>query len=309
MLDVIIVGGGTAGLSAAIYLQRNALQCSVLESTEFGGRIFPASAVENYPAMPGVTGADYSEKLRSQAKALGAELKLQTVLAIEPNGDLWRVTTQNEVLTAEAIIYAAGEKQRLLDVPGEAEFLGRGVASCAACDGAFFRNKDVAVVGGGDKALDDALILSRLCTTVHLIHRRKEFRAAGGTVLQAKQMPNIIMHTNRIVTHIDGTRRVESIRLRSGEDKEEEKEERLAVSGVFVAIGSIPQTALCAGLVSLDEQGYIEAGEDCVTASPGLFVAGDVRSKPFRQLVTAAADGAVAAKAATDYIMRKNRKT
>ena len=304
MADVIIIGGGTAGLTAAIYIQRSALQCIVMEAEEFGGRIFPTLAIDNYPTMPGVSGADFSEKLREQAEALGAELINQTVLTLERSGEQWRITTHVNKYTAKAVVFAAGEKQRLLGIPGETEFLGRGVATCAACDGAFFRNKDVAIVGGGDKALDDALTLSRLCISVHLIHRRDEFRAAGSTVAQVKETPNIIMHLNRVTTNIFGARRVEGVTLRGAESA---NEETLAVSGVFVAVGSTPQTALCAELVHLDEQGYIMADEDCQTSAPGLFAAGDVRRKPLRQLVTAAADGAVAGKAAADYVIQKNR--
>ena len=300
MADVIIIGGGTAGLTAAIYIQRSALQCIVLEAEEFGGRIFPTPAVDNYPGMPGVSGLDYSEKLRIQAEALNAELTVQTVLTLIHSGDLWQATTQDDIFTAQVVIYAAGEKRRLLGVPGEAEFLGRGVATCAACDGAFFRNKNVAIVGGGDKALDDALILSRLCNSVHLIHRRDEFRAAGGTVARVRETPNITLHLSRNVVSINVTDRVESITMGGSEGSESET---LALSGVFVAVGAIPLTELCAGFIQLDKQGYIIADEDCRTSVPGLFAAGDVRSKPLRQLVTAAADGAVAAKAAADYIL------
>ena len=299
MADVIIIGGGTAGLTAAVYLQRNAFQCTVMEAEEFGGRIFPTPAVDNYPGMPGVPGFEFSEKLREQAESLGAELVVRTAQTLARKGGLWHIATQDGELSAKAVIYAAGEKQRLLGVPGETELLGRGVASCAACDGAFFRNKDVAVVGGGNKALDDALTLSRLCNSVHLIHRRDEFRADSGTVARVKEAPNIKLHLNSIVTCIEGTRRVESISFRGIEGGEIET---IAVSGVFVAVGFVPQTGLCAGLIELDEQGYIIADESCVTSAPGLFVAGDVRRKPLRQLVTAAADGAVAAKAAADFI-------
>ena len=300
MADAIIIGGGTAGLTAAIYIQRSALQCIVLEAEEFGGRIFPTLAIDNYPTMPGISGSDFSEKLRSQAESLGAELINRTVLAITRSDSQWRVETREDAYTAKAVIYAAGEKQRLIDIPGESEFLGRGVANCAACDGAFFRSKDVAIIGGGDKALDDALTLSRLCNTVHLIHRRDEFRAAGSTVVKVKETPNIILHLKYVPISIDGARRVERITIRGTGGGEEET---LAVSGVFIAAGSVPQTALCAGIVRLDEKGYIMAGEDCKTSEPGFFAAGDVRRKPLRQLVTAAADGAVAAKAASDYII------
>ena len=328
MVDVIVIGGGTAGLTSAIYIQRSALQCVVFEAEEFGGRIFPTLGIDNYPAMPGVSGYDYSEKLREQARELGAELLTQTVIKIMRNGEMWHIITRdnespaidNEYM-AKAIIYAAGEKHRQLNVPGEDEFFGRGVATCAACDAALYRNKNVAIVGGGDKALDDALTLARFCDEVHLIHRREEFRAAGGTTAQVKGTPNIKLHLNRVASSINGTRRVEGISLHQAEgasprqaegistsrlggvDAEDGRDiETIAVSGVFIAIGSIPQTELCSEFVQLNEQGYVVAGEDCTTQSPGFFVAGDVRLKPLRQLVTAAADGAVAAKAAADYI-------
>ncbi|MCL2352565.1 MAG: FAD-dependent oxidoreductase [Firmicutes bacterium] len=299
MPDVIIIGGGTAGLTAAIYLQRGALRCVVLEKDAFGGRIFPTASIENYPGLPGVSGEEYSEKLRAQAEAFGAELIRGSAAALAREEDMWLVTTRDGALRAPAVILATGERRRTLDIPGEAEFAGRGVSSCAACDGNFFRGKDVAVVGGGDKALDDALLLARLCRSVHLIHRRGEFRAAGGTAALVRATPNISLHMFQTPVRIGGGRRVESITLRDARDGGEAE---LAVSGVFVAVGSAPETSLCAGIVPLDENGYIAAGEDCITPAPGLFAAGDVRRKAFRQLVTAAADGATAAKAAADYI-------
>ena len=304
MSDVIVIGGGTAGLTAAIFIQRSAMESIVLESEEFGGRIFPTLAIDNYPGMPGVTGVEYSETLRAQAKSLGAQLVAQTAYSITLSGAVWQVKTQERTHEAQAVIYAAGEKQRFLGVPGEKEFLGRGVASCAACDGAFFRNETVAIVGGGDKALDDALTLSRLCASVHLIHRRDEFRAAGGTVAKVKATQNIKFHLNCNVTSINGDRRVDSVSVLGTDGKIE----TLAVSGVFVAVGSDPQSALCAQYAQIDSEGYIVADEDCKTSTPGLLVAGDVRQKPFRQLVTAAADGAVAANGAVEYIVHKKWK-
>lgn len=276
------------------------MSCTVLESEEFGGRIFPALTIDNYPGLPGISGADYCEKLRAQAESFGAELKNQTVSSIEYVDNLWQVkTTNNSLYIAPAIIYAAGEKQRLLDIPGETEFIGRGVGFCAACDGALFRNKEVAVIGGGDKALDDALTLSRMCSAVHLIHRREEFRGFAGSVAKVKQTPNITLHLNRIAKSVNGARRVESITLC---DTNGDNEEILNISGLFIAVGSVPLTALCAEIAELDEQGYIIATEDCKTSQPGLFAAGDTRQKPLRQLITAAADGAVAGKAAADYV-------
>ena len=304
MQDVIVIGGGTAGLTAAIYLQRSALQCVVLEGDNFGGRIFPTLAIDNYPGLPGISGYDYSEKLREQAKDLGADLQSKTAIALMRDGNLWKVTTRDGELVANAIVYAAGEKQRLLGIPGESELLGKGVATCAACDGAFFRKKDVVIVGGGDKALDDALTLSRICTSVHLIHRRDEFRAAGSTVAKVQAADNITLHLNSVLKRINGTNRVEGATIGSVDGSTQTE---LEVSGVFIAVGSDPLTELCAKYVELDEQGYILAGEDCRTNEPGLFVAGDVRRKPLRQLVTAAADGAVAGQAAAQYIIHNKQ--
>ena len=305
MADAIIIGGGTAGLTAAIFLQRSALSCIVLEGEEFGGRIFPTLAIDNYPGMPGVTGFEYSEKLREQAKSLGASLTVATVLSLSPQEDMWSISTeQGGEFIAKAVIYAAGEKQRFLEVPGEREFLGRGVATCAACDGAFFRNQNVAIVGGGDKALDDALTLSRMCSSVHLVHRREEFRAAGGTVAKVKETQNITLHLNSEISSINGKDRVDSVSVRNADGDEK----TLEVSGVFVAVGSVPQSALIGEFADLDDAGYVIAGEDCKTSQPGLLVAGDVRKKPFRQLVTAAADGATAASGAADYIIHNRWK-
>ena len=303
MSDVVIVGGGTAGLTAAIYIQRSALQCVVLEREVFGGRIFPSLTIDNYPSLMGISGMDYSDKLREHALSLGAILSTESVTSFEVNDHKWTVITNKNTYTSGAVIYAAGEKQRLLEVKGEQELLGRGVAYCAACDGAFYRNKDVAIVGGGDKAFDDALILSRMCKSVSLIHRRDEFRAAGTTVAAAKEKENISFHLNRNVVSINGTNRVESITIK---DTHGDAEETFPVSGVFIAIGSIPETELCSEYVLRDSQGYVMSGEDCKTLQPGFFVAGDIRSKPFRQLVTAAADGAVAAKYAAEYIANVN---
>jgi len=299
MVDVIIIGGGTAGLTAAIFLQRSAMECLVIEAEEFGGRIFPTLAIDNYPGMPGISGYEFSEVLRGQASSLGANLIAASVESIKLNKDTWEVTAKDSIYTAKALIYAAGEKQRLLGVSGEIELLGRGVATCAACDGAFFRKQTVAIVGGGDKALDDAITLSRLCTRVHLIHRRDEFRAAGSTVLKMQQTPNIQQHLNTNIISINGSSRVESVSLSNTKGEET----TLDVAGVFIAVGSIPQSTLCADFAQIDSEGYVIAGEDCKTSTPGFFVAGDVRRKPLRQLVTAAADGAVAATSAVEYII------
>jgi len=299
MVSIIVLGGGTAGLTAAIYARRAGYDCLVLEGPAPGGRILTTLDIENYPGMPGVSGFDLIQALRSQALTLGAQILGEAAKTVSLGGEVKRIVTDAAVYEARAVVIATGERGRLLGVPGELELAGRGVSYCATCDGAFFRAKSVAVVGGGNTALEDALYLARICAQVHIIHRRDEFRAAGATVAKAREMPNIFWHLRRTVDRIDGERAVRSVALAATDGG---AGETLEVSGVFVAVGSVPQTALFAGQLALEADGHIAAGEDCVTCQPGVFAAGDVRAKSLRQLVTAASDGAVAATQAAHYL-------
>lgn len=298
MTDLLIVGAGTAGLTAAIYGVRAGLAVRVLEQTIYGGQIINTSSIENYPGMPGVSGADFAVALYSQARELGAEILYENIGAAGLAGAPKTVTTDKGVHEAGAVIIATGARPRKLGCPGEEQWLGRGVSFCATCDGAFYRGKDVAVVGGGNVAVDDALVLSGLCRKVHVIHRSAEFRAEERQLALLRAKDNVEFHTHTAVKEIAGDRSLEKVLVANtvtGESGE------IPLAGVFVAVGSEPDNRLFAHEVQLDAAGYVIAGEDCRTNLPGVFAAGDTRTKKVRQIVTAAADGAVAAMAAKEY--------
>ncbi len=299
--DVIIIGAGPAGMSAAVYARRAGLQVCVLESNIYGGQIINTPEVENYPAMSKVTGPEFAMALYNQATEHGAQILLEGAAEVELVGDVKRVKTAQNTYEAPTVIIANGVVRRKLGCPGEQELSGKGVSYCATCDGAFFRGKDVAIVGGGDTALEDALFLAANCRNVTLIHRRDEFR--GSKILAdsviAKENINIVY--NSIVQSIVGPDKVSGAVLLN---KLTEKTTEIAVDAVFVAVGLIPQNDLIRGQVDLDEQGYIVAEENCLTNIPGVFAAGDTRTKGLRQLVTAASDGSIAATAASQYLLQ-----
>lgn len=302
MYDVIIIGSGPAGLSAAVYASRAGLNLLVLEKNFMsGGQILNTYEVDNYLGMPGVNGFDMGMQFRAHADKFGVPFQTASVLSIEDLGDKKLVHTAKEVYETKTVIVATGAQHAQLGVVGEEEFMGRGVSYCATCDGAFFGGKTVAVVGGGDVALEDAIYLARVCEKVYLIHRRDELR--GAMILQEslKKLSNVEILYNHVVEEICGTEGVESIRIQNG--KTGEKME-LALSGVFIAVGTLPDTKLLKELVALNEDGYVIAGEDCVTDRPGILAAGDIRRKPLRQVVTAVADGANAAVSAEYYCRR-----
>ena len=293
MTDLIILGAGTAGLSAAIYAVRAGLSLRLLETSLPGGQILNSPDVDNYPGIPSISGFDFVQNLTAHAAGLGVEPEFTAVSQADLAGNVKRIRTGREVLESRAVILATGASHRSLGCPGEAELRGKGVSYCATCDGAFFRGKDVAVVGGGNTALEDALFLANLCRRVYLIHRREEFRARQAAVNAVRSRENIQLVLGEQVERISGDRLVSAVTLKSGRE--------LPVSGVFIAVGLAPNTALFEGQLDLDN-GYIRAGEDCHTSLPGVFAAGDVRTKPLRQLITAAADGAVAAVEAGKYL-------
>lgn len=293
MTDLIILGAGAAGLSAAIYAVRAGLSLRLLETSLPGGQILNSPDVDNYPGIPSISGFDFVQNLTAHAAGLGVEPEFTAVSQADLAGNVKRIRTGREVLESRAVILATGASHRSLGCPGEAEFRGKGVSYCATCDGAFFRGKDVAVVGGGNTALEDALFLANLCRRVYLIHRREEFRAQQAAVAAVRSRENIQLVLGEQVEKISGDKQVSAVTLKSGRE--------LPVSGVFIAVGLAPNTALFEGQLDLDN-GYIRAGEDCHTSLPGVFAAGDVRTKPLRQLITAAADGAVAAVEAGKYL-------
>ncbi|MBQ9383418.1 MAG: thioredoxin-disulfide reductase [Ruminiclostridium sp.] len=300
MYDIIVIGAGPAGLTAAIYARRASKTVLVLEAMTYGGQIINTPDIENYPAAPHISGLDFANRLYEQATGLGAEVVFERVTEIKDGTEKTVVTAEN-TYTAKAVIIATGSQNRKLGIEGERELVGRGVSYCATCDGAFFRNKKVAVMGGGNTALEDALYLADLAETVYLIHRRGEFRGDEATVNALKERQNIKFVLNSTVTKLIADKRLTAIEVT---DKNTGAVTKLDVNGLFVAIGRTPENQPFEDLIKLDEAGYIAAGEDCITNVPGIFAAGDNRTKSLRQLVTAAADGAAAATAAVQYISR-----
>lgn len=300
MYDLIIIGSGPAGLSAAVYASRAGLNVLVLEKNFVsGGQILNTYEVDNYLGMPGVNGFDMGMQFRAHADKFGVPFRTETVLSIEDQGDKKLVHTAKEVYETKTVIVATGAQHAHLGVSGEEEFLGRGVSYCATCDGAFYAGRTVAVVGGGDVALEDAIYLARTCEKVYLIHRRDELRGAKILQESLKQFPNVEILYSHVVTAIKGADGVESVQV---QDVKTGEESELALAGIFIAVGVHPDTELLKDLVALDEGGYVLAGEDCVTDKPGIFAAGDIRRKPLRQVVTAVADGANAAISAEKFI-------
>ncbi len=298
--DLIIVGSGPAGLAAAIYAERARLETLVIEKGMVsGGQVLTTYEVDNYPGLPGVGGYDLGTKFREHADNLGAQFAEDEVLRIEGEGEQKRVVCAHETYEARAVILATGASHRKLGVPGEEELGGMGVSYCATCDGAFFRKKVTAVVGGGDVALEDAVFLSRMCQKVYLIHRRNELRGAKSLQEQVFAQENIEILWDTVVEEIQGAEKVEALKIKNVKTQEEG---RLEVNGVFIAVGITPASDSFEGLVEMDH-GYIKAGEDCRTSCPGIFAAGDVRTKPLRQIVTAAADGANAVTSVERYLL------
>ncbi len=288
--DTVIIGNGPAGLTAAIYAKRAGLvTLLVAESPVDGGQIATTYEVDNYPGMKGIGGMELGMKFRDHVNQLEVEVLEDRLVAIEEEGDHKRLRLlHSDPVETKTLVLALGANHRELGVPGEKELIGAGVSYCATCDGAFYRNKVAAVVGGGDVALEDALFLSRFATKVYLIHRRDAFRGAKVLVDQVLATENIEVIYDTVVTKVNGNIKVESLELRN---KVTEEASTLVVNGVFMAVGTVPNTDV-EGLPQQDEKGYILAGEDCVTKTPGIFAAGDLRTKQLRQVITAAADGA-----------------
>lgn len=299
MQDIIIIGAGPAGLSAAVYAVRAGHSAIVLEKEIVGGQIVFTHKLENYLGFPGgISGGDFSEACRKQAESSGVEIRMEAAESADFSGTVKVVRTAEGKYQAKAVILALGAGPRKLGIPGEQEFFGGGVSFCATCDGAFFKGQTVAVIGGGDTALEDALYLSGLVKKVYLVHRRHEFRAQKYLVDKARTKSNIEFVAGAVPLEIKGGMGVESLTV-----AQEGAEKSLFVSGVFIAAGRIPATEFLKGSVALDENGYILAGEDTKTSAPGVFAAGDARTTLLRQVATAVADGAVAASRAHEYLM------
>lgn len=300
MYDIIIIGSGPAGLSAAIYAQRACLDTIVIEKNGIsGGQVLNIWEVDNYPGFPGVTGFELSRQFREHANKLGARVVQDEVVQVELSGNVKKVVCEEETYEARCVILASGAHHRTLEVPGEEELRGAGVSYCATCDGAFFRGRTVAVVGGGDAALEDAIFLARMCEKVYIVHRRDKLRGAKRLQERVQALENIEFVWNSETAAIEGNGQVEALRLRQTKTGEEK---RLDVDGVFIAVGIAPESELYAGQLELDEQGYIRADESGQTSVPGVFAAGDVRTKALRQILTAASDGANCVASAERYL-------
>lgn len=299
MYDIGIIGGGTAGMTAAIYGQRAGKRTVIFEGGVFGGQITSSPNVENYPGIASVSGSEFSMNLLDQAMKLGTETVTDQVTGIRNEGEIKVIVTGEREYPCKSIVLATGVTHRHLGVPNEERLTGAGVSYCATCDGMFFRGKEVAVVGGGSTALQDAEFLSNYCARVYVIHRRDEFRGEDSIVKRLSEKENVEFVLNCTVKEIIGDQFVERLLLNN---KKNGKEFKLDVSGVFIAVGQIPQNEIFSDVVKLDENGFILAAEDCLTSCPGIFAAGDCRTKEVRQLTTAAADGAVAALAACKYM-------
>ena len=296
MFDVAVIGAGPAGMSAAVYALRAGLSAAVFEGESCGGQMVYTPSVENYPGVAETSGVALAGEMQAQMTALGAELVERAVTAVrEENGFV--LTCGKKEYAAKTLIIANGAVRRKLGVPGEAQFVGRGVSYCAVCDGMFFRGKTVCVVGGGNTALEDALYLAGICEKVYLIHRRDSFRAQATFVEKVKASENIECIYSAEVVKILGENKVNAVEVRTASGLQ-----KLDVAAVFAAVGLIPQNEMFRDLVALDENGYIRAGEDTRTTHPAIFAAGDTRTKTLRQIVTAAADGAAAATAAKQYL-------
>ena len=301
MYDLIIIGSGPAGMSAAVYGSRAGLVLLVLEEKPMsGGQVLNTYEVDNYLGMPGINGFDMGMKFKEHVDGIGVSCKTAAVTRISDHGQSKIVEAMDgTTYEAKTVILATGAEHAMLNVPGETEYRGKGVSYCATCDGAFFRGKDVAVVGGGDVAVEDAIYLARMCRKVWLIHRRDALRAAKSLQKRLMACDNVEILWNRTLGAVSGSELVEKITLHSVPDGAEEE---LPVDGVFIAVGMHPNTEAFRGIVPCDEKGYVIAGEDCITGVPGIFAAGDIRTKQVRQIITAVADGACAVASAERYL-------
>lgn len=297
--DVVIIGSGPAGLSAAVYAKRAELNVVVIEKSSIsGGQIVNTSEVDNYLGIYGVAGFDLAARFREHADKFGVEFVTDEVVNVE-DGKVKTVVGKKQNYRAKAVIIATGAAYRKLNISGEKELSGKGVSYCATCDGAFFKGKEVAVVGGGDVALEDAIVLSRLCKKVYVIHRRNEFRAARQLQRKLHSLNNIEIVWDTVVDKILGEDKVEAVIL---SNKKTNTEKKLNLDGIFIAVGMEPNSEAFLDIVKMNESGYIVAGEDTNTSARGIFAAGDIRTKTVRQIITAVSDGANAISSVEKYL-------
>lgn len=299
MVDIIIVGAGTAGLSAAIYGVRAGKSVLVLEANVYGGQIINTPEIENYPGIKHISGYEFATNLYEQARDLGAQIQYEKVIGIKSDHDNKIVITEKNEYECKSIILATGAKNRPLGLEKENDLIGAGVSYCATCDGAFYRGRDVAVNGGGNTALEDAIFLSNYCKKVYLVHRRDSFRGEEKLLETLKKKENVEFVLNSTIVELLSNEVLTGIVV---EDKYTLERKTMEINGLFIAIGQIPENDAFSDVVHLDQSGYIKGIEDCKTNEAGIFVAGDCRTKAIRQLATAASDGAIAALAACEFI-------
>ena len=299
MYDIIIIGAGPAGLTAALYALRADKSVLVLEKGTFGGQITFSPQIENYPGFSKMSGNEFADRLVDQVISQGAEIEMETVTAVKDNGKIKTVVTEDGEYEAKAVIIAVGVKHRQIGLPNENELVGEGVSYCAVCDGAFFKGQTVAVLGGGNSALQEAVLLSDGCKKVYVIQNLDYFTGEARLVEKLKDKDNVELITGTVISALNGEKSLKSLTLRKESDGSESE---LEVDGLFVAIGLIPNNEAFSEIAGLDEMGYIDSDESCLTATPGVFVAGDCRKKQIRQITTATADGSIAALAACRYI-------
>lgn len=299
MYDMIVIGAGPAGLTAALYALRADKSVLILEKETFGGQITYSPKVENYPGILQMSGNEFAEKLIEQVLSHGARIELEEVVGIEANGDVRLVRTDANTYEGKTVVIAAGSKHRQLGLPNENNLIGEGVSYCAVCDGAFYNGKTVAVIGGGNTALQEAVLLSEYCKKVYVVQNLPMLTGEGRLVATLQSKENVEIILSRVVDTLVGETSLEKLILK---DPESDVTEDLVVDGIFVAIGQVPENEPFAKTVTLDERGYVAADESCRTEDPAVFVAGDCRTKAIRQITTATGDGAVAALAACRYI-------
>lgn len=304
LIDLAIVGGGPAGLTAAIYAKRAGLEVVLFEKTACGGQILESKKVDNYPGLPHISGEDFAKKLEAQAEELGVQIEYEEIVEIAESPDYFHLSfAENEHedsgCCARAVVLAAGVAPRHLGIPGETELIGKGVSFCATCDGSFFKDKDIAVIGGGNTALYDALYLSDICKKVYLVHRRNEFRGDAVLVDKLRDKNNVEFVLSAKPVRIKGEKKVEALVV-----EQDGKEKTLSVAGIFEAVGHTAQGASLNSALEVDESGYLIADENLQSSVPGIFLAGDLRQKRVRQLTTATADGAEAITSVLEYLKK-----
>ena len=300
MYDIIIIGGGPAGLTAAVYARRAGKSALVLEKASFGGQITYSPKIENFPSAVSISGTELADKMMEQALAQGADIELEEALSVEKSDDIFKVTTDFSEYEAKAIIIATGAKHRLLGVEGEENFVGKGISFCAVCDGAFYSGKEVMVIGGGNSALVEATLLAEICKKVTIIQNLPYLTGEKTTADALVARDNVEVIYSTVVKEFKGGDELEAVVLKSDDGSEQ----TLSPDGVFVAIGLAPENTAFENLAELNQWGYVVSDENCLTKTEGVFVAGDCRTKAVRQIATATADGAVAALKAVEYIDR-----